>query len=484
MAYTNSPLVVHTKLSPNHSGQRTHSIDRISPHCVVGQCTAESLGSLFADPDRQASSNYGIDRDGRVGMYVEEKNRSWCTSSRENDQRAITIECASDTTAPYAMKDVVYETLIKLCADICKRYGKTKLLWFGDKDKTLAYTPTNTEMVITVHRWFANKSCPGDWLYSRLGDLAAKVTALLTASKSTTETKPTEPIDDPEKFIWDFLCGKLGNACGAAGLMGNLFAESGLKPTNLQNTYEKKLGHTDAAYTAAVDDGTYANFVRDSAGYGLAQWTYWSRKQGLLEFARAEGKSIGDLSLQLDYIWKELSEGYGKLLKTLQSATSVTEASTAVLTQYERPADQSEAVQVKRADFGQIYYDKYAPKPSRPERLTDGFYRVRKTWADKQSQLGAYRLLTNAKKKADKNPGYYVFDDDGVAFYPETVSDEKTVPVVKQETYTIHTVVRGDSLWKIAVKYLGKGMRYKDIKSLNGLTSDTIYVGQKLKIPN
>ncbi len=180
MAYTNSKMVVCTKLSPNHSGQRTHSIDRISPHCVVGQVTAESLGSLFAKSSYKASSNYGIDKNGRVGMYVEEKNRSWCTSSNSNDQRAVTIECASDTKSPYRMNDAVYETLIKLCIDICRRNGKKKLLWFGDKNKTLNYSPKADEMVITVHRWFASKSCPGDWLYSRLGDLAKKVTAELS----------------------------------------------------------------------------------------------------------------------------------------------------------------------------------------------------------------------------------------------------------------------------------------------------------------
>ena len=136
MAYTNSPLVSYTKLSPNHSGQRTHSIDRITPHCVVGQCSVETLGNVFLPKSRQASSNYGIGVDGRVGMYVEEKNRSWCSSSAANDQRAVTIECASDATEPYAFKDVVYQQLIELCTDICKRNGKTKLLWLGDKDKT------------------------------------------------------------------------------------------------------------------------------------------------------------------------------------------------------------------------------------------------------------------------------------------------------------------------------------------------------------
>ena len=179
MAYTNSSLVSYTKLSPNHSGQRTHSIDRITPHCVVGQCSVETLGNVFLPTARQASSNYGIGVDGRVGMYVEEENRSWCSSSASNDQRAVTIECASDSKAPYAFKDVVYQRLIELCADICKRNGKTKLLWLGDKTKTLGYTPAPDEMVLTVHRWFANKSCPGDWMYARMGDLAEKVTAAL-----------------------------------------------------------------------------------------------------------------------------------------------------------------------------------------------------------------------------------------------------------------------------------------------------------------
>lgn len=185
MGYTNSSMVSYTKLSPNHSGQRTHSIDRITPHCVVGQCSVETLDNVFYPTSRQASCQYGIGIDGRVGMYCEEKNRSWCSSSNANDQRAVTIECASDTYSPYAMNSKVYDTLIKLCIDICKRNGKKKLIWLGDKDKTLNYTPKSDEMVITVHRWFANKSCPGDWLYSRLGDLAAKVTAGLGASDNT-----------------------------------------------------------------------------------------------------------------------------------------------------------------------------------------------------------------------------------------------------------------------------------------------------------
>lgn len=197
---SNSSLVNYTKLSPNHSGARTHAIDRITPHCVVGQCSVETLGNVFAPTSRQASCNYGIGVDGRVLLCVNEGNRSWCTSSNANDQRAVTIECASDTTAPYAFKDVVYQKLITLCVDICKRNGKKKLLWLGDKDKTLNYSPKSDEMILTVHRWFANKSCPGDWMYARMGDLASKVTAQLGGSTtqpstSTTPSASTEGLD-------------------------------------------------------------------------------------------------------------------------------------------------------------------------------------------------------------------------------------------------------------------------------------------------
>lgn len=123
MSYTNSTLVSYTKLSPNHSGQRTHSIDRITPHCVVGQLSAESICACFP-AGRDASCNYGIGADGRVSLCVEEKNRSWCSSSNDNDQRAVTIECASDRTEPYAMNSKVYDSLVRLCTDICKRNGK------------------------------------------------------------------------------------------------------------------------------------------------------------------------------------------------------------------------------------------------------------------------------------------------------------------------------------------------------------------------
>ena len=180
---SNSSLVDCTVYSPNHSGKRTHSIDRLTPHCVVGQLSAETIGACFPE-GRDASCNYGIGYDGRVCLIVDECNRSWCSSSNANDQRAITIECASDKAEPYAMKSAVYEKLIKLCADICKRNGKTKVLWLGSKEKALAYEPKANEIVLTAHRWFANKSCPGDWLYSRYGELADRINALLGSTDS------------------------------------------------------------------------------------------------------------------------------------------------------------------------------------------------------------------------------------------------------------------------------------------------------------
>ena len=314
MTYTNSSLVSYTKLSPNHSGQRTHSIDRITPHCVVGQCSVETLGNVFLPVSRQASSNYGIGVDGRVGIYVEEKNRSWCSSSAANDQRAVTIECASDATEPYAFKDVVYQRLIELCTDICKRNGKTKLLWLGDKTKTLNYSPKQDEMVLTVHRWFANKSCPGDWMYARMGDLAEKVTAALGG-----DVKPTDPV----------------------------------KPT----------GTIHVGDLVTITGSTYYN-----------------------------DKAIPSWVKKLRWYVVEVSGDRAVINK---------------------------------------------------------------------GESGRYAIMSPVKTSALAVAG--------------------TKPA---KDYRIHTVVHGDTLWAIAKKYLGNGSRYKEIVSLNGLKSNVIYSGMKLKIPN
>lgn len=413
MAYTNSPLVTYKNITKNRTSPRNHAIDTITIHCIVGQWTAKQGCDYFASTDRQCSANYVVGKDGSIGLSVEEKDRSWCSSSSSNDNRAITIEVASDTTHPYAVTTQAYNALIKLVADICKRNGIKKLLWKADKSLIGQVSKQN----MTVHRWFANKACPGDYLYERHGEIAEKVNALLgQTQQTTTPANPSSPsTTDTAKTIWDFLIGKGLNAYAVAGIMGNLQAESALNPQNLQNTYEKKLGYTDSTYTQAVDNGTYTNFVKDSAGYGLAQWTYWSRKQALLQYAQSAKKSIGDLAMQLEFLWKEL-QGYTSVMKTLKSATSIRQASDAILTGYEKPANQGESVKTKRAGYGQTFYDKYASTNTGTTGKST-LYRVRKTWADTKSQIGAYKVLGNAKKVADKNPGYSVFDESGNVVY-------------------------------------------------------------------
>lgn len=174
----NSPLVQYVKLSPNNSGVRTHTIDRITPHVVEGQCTISTLGEFFSRPGG-SSSNYGIDRDGKIGLFVPENRRSWCSSSNANDQRAVTVECASDAKSPYAVKEIVFKALVTLCADICKRNDKNRLIWENDKNKMLLYDPKPNEMVLTVHKWFADTTCPGEWMMSHLSELADEVNAIL-----------------------------------------------------------------------------------------------------------------------------------------------------------------------------------------------------------------------------------------------------------------------------------------------------------------
>lgn len=186
MSYTNSKLVNYTRISPNRSVNRNHKIDTVSIHCVVGQCSVETLGSIFASTSKEASSNYGIGYDGRIGMYVEEKDRSWCTSSASNDNRAITIEVASDTYHPYRVNDAAYKSLIKLLVDICKRNGIKKLVWSTNKSERMNHL---NGCNMTVHCDYANKSCPGDYLYNLHGQIAKEVNAQLGYGSSSTTKK-------------------------------------------------------------------------------------------------------------------------------------------------------------------------------------------------------------------------------------------------------------------------------------------------------
>ncbi len=195
----NSPLVAYTALSPNHSGKRTHAIDTISIHCMAGNLSVESCGALFAKSSRKASSNYGIGSDGRIALYVDEGNRSWCTSSNANDQRAVTIEVANSVAAhPWPVSDAAYGALIELLVDICQRNGIKALLWEGDKSLIGQVERQN----MTVHRWFAAKACPGDWLYERHGQIAAEVTKRLSEEDEDNVTRYQKVTDIPDSYGW------------------------------------------------------------------------------------------------------------------------------------------------------------------------------------------------------------------------------------------------------------------------------------------
>ena len=192
MKMSNSPLVSYTKISPNKTSPRNKKIDTITIHCVVGQCSVETLGNVFAPTSRQASSNYGVGTDGRIGMYVEEKDRSWCSSSGANDHRAITIEVASDTKHPYAVNDKAFAALLDLVTDICQRNGIKKLVWSTNKEDRVNH---RNGCNMTVHRDYANKSCPGDYLYNRHGQIADEVNKRLGSYVEPAPEKETDKGD-------------------------------------------------------------------------------------------------------------------------------------------------------------------------------------------------------------------------------------------------------------------------------------------------
>lgn len=375
---SNSALVSYRRISPNKTINRNHAIDTITIHCMAGNLSVEACGSLFARAAKKASSNYGVGSDGRIALYVEEKDRSWCSSNAENDHRAVTIEVANDSGAPdWHVSDKAMESLVRLIADICKRNQIMELKWKADKKLIGQVDKQN----MTVHRWFAAKACPGNYLYEKHGYIAEQVNMLLNGVHTDAGTAYTDITREimTEREIWNRLKAFGLNDYAVAGVMGNFYAESGLKAENLQNSYNKSLDMTDEQYTIAVDNGSYTNFVYDKAGYGLAQWTYWSRKKALKDFAESSGRSIGDSGMQLDFLCEELSgSGYLSVMKALKGAKTIREASDAMLTGYEKPADQSGAVKKMRASYGETYYNKYANRTEGAETP----YQIRVTIPD------------------------------------------------------------------------------------------------------
>lgn len=335
--------------------------------------------------------------DKEVWQYLPWDHRGWHGGGSSNDTHIGFEICEPggfkygsgstmigyDVAKHQAYFDAVYENAIELCVMLCKQFGLTeKDIICHSEGYKLGIASNHGD----VMHWFPKHG-------KNMDTFRAAVKSKLAAGG-----KPAKPIPVPasitgEETIWKFFKGKGLNDYAIAGIMGNLYAESGLRSNNLQNSYVRSLGMTDEEYTKAVDCGTYTNFTHDSAGYGLAQWTYWSRKEALLKFVKNANASIGDLATQLAYLWKEL-QGYANTMKVLKNATSVRQASDVVLLEYERPADQSEAAKVKRAKYGQSYYDKYATKPKTPAAPAPGvLYYV---------QTGAFSKKANADAQYHK----------------------------------------------------------------------------------
>lgn len=352
---SNSNLVNYTKLSPNCNHPRKNQIDTVTIHCVVGQLSVEQLGDIFAKPERKASSNYGIGTDGRIGLYVNECDRSWCSSNAANDNRAVTIEVASDTKDPYSVNDKAMNSLIVLLADICKRNNIPKLIWSVNKNNRVNHL---NGCNMTVHRDYAPKECPGAYLYGKHGWIAFEVNKLLGAEEVKVEARRNVELNAKE--IYKFFKDKGLTDEGVSGLMGNLQAESGLRSNNLQNSFENKLGVNDESYTAAVNRGTCKDmFVYDKAGYGLAQWTFWSRKKALYEYAESIGHTIDSTLMQCQFLYLELFNKYKSVFNVLTSSHNLKECSDIVLTQFEKPANQSDAVKQNRYNMSLSIYTKY-----------------------------------------------------------------------------------------------------------------------------
>ena len=260
---SNSPLVSYTKLSPNHSGKRTHAIDTITIHCMAGNCSVETCGQIFASSARQASSNYGVGTDGRVALYVDEANRSWCTSSNANDQRAVTIEVANNGGAPdWPVSDKAYAALLDLVTDICKRNGIKKLVWSTSKNDRVNHL---NGCNMTVHRDYAAKSCPGDYLYNRHSQIAAEVNRRLGGTDAGSSSSSQTSGGGSTVYGWvDASTVSVGSEAAAA-------TSYRVKITADVLNIRKGPG-TNYGTNGSIKGGGIYTIVAESTGTGATKW--------------------------------------------------------------------------------------------------------------------------------------------------------------------------------------------------------------------
>lgn len=418
----NSQLVVHTHISPNRTSPRTSTIDTITIHCMAGNLTVETCGNLFSRESVQASSNYGIGSDGRIAMYVEECDRSWASSNRANDHRAVTIEVANDGGAPdWHVSDAALESLIKLCADICQRNNIKKLLWAGEEELIGQINLQN----MTVHRWFAAKACPGDYLYKLHSYIAEQVNALIEKTTGNYEgIQASELIglsneDVIKKVAPVFTADQKASGVLACVSLAQFILESGYGHSELAlnannffgmkkelsgNNWPHSTWDGTSVYTKETQeqnpDGTYKTITAEFRKYACLERSVRDHSGYLLGAKNGDAYRYQDIGSITEYrkAFQVIKDGgYATASDYVDKLCGIVEQYN--LIQYNVPIDTPETPQTNAK-----------------------YYRVRKSWADANSQVSAFTSLTNAKTCADANSGYIVFDWDGNQVYPEPQS--------------------------------------------------------------
>ena len=463
---SNSSLVSFTQISPNKNSPRNHTIDTVTVHCVVGQLSVETMGNMFAQSSYEASCNYCIGSDGRVGLIVNEEDRSWCSSSRDNDNRAITIECASDLKHPYAVNDKVYASLINLLADICQRNGIDALRW--QADSSLIGHPEKQNM--TAHRWFAAKECPGDYLYSRFGQIADEVNARLGSGETA---QPEEPKYYYVRTDWENKESQLGayvvfeNAISACPAGYKVYDWDGNEV------------YANAAVTTGTQTAEFASLTEEQAAarlleicrpiavsYGLfpsvcAAQTILESGYCTTELAKKANNVCGMKCTLSGNTWSGSTwDGVSKVnIRTAEQDSSgnsyyiyadfrkypCIEDSISDRCAYLLGAmngnslryagiqdckDYTEQITlIKNGGYATdvSYISKICNIIERfnldiyDDQMAEGApavqYYVRKSWMDAESQLGAYEELQNAQKAVDSNWQYNVYDSTGKELY-------------------------------------------------------------------
>lgn len=349
-------MEIHKLISRfNFSNVSNRKIKYIVIHYTGGVASAENNVKYFSAGNRGASAHYFVGHNGEIWQSVEDKNAAWHCGSKSGykhpecrNANSIGIEMCCKTKGDpqradnmWYFEDATVNSTIELTKSLMKKYS----------------IPANN---VLRHFDVTGKVCPAPYVYNNGKHTWDAFKASLIAESGAKEEMEVANYDE---IVWDFLSGKGLNSFAVAGVMGNLQVESRINPHNIQNSFEKKLGLTDDTYTAAVDSGAYSRdaFIKDGAGYGLAQWTYKTRKAGLYDYAKEHKTSIGDINTQLDYLWIEFKDRV-KMLAELSASKSVLEASNIILHQFEKPANQSADVEKYRAGLGQEFYNKFAQK--------------------------------------------------------------------------------------------------------------------------